>query len=85
MEAMTEKELKLAHKRSFRNRPEIEASAKCGCFYCGKSFAPNEIANWVDDSQTALCPKCGIDAVLGSGSGLSISKQVLDEMNGYWF
>ncbi len=27
-----------------------------------------EINEWVDDDTTALCPKCGIDSVIGSAS-----------------
>jgi hypothetical protein len=82
---MTEQEQKIAHKHSSKHRSEIENSSVCGCFYCGKTFEPKEILDWIDDGNTALCPKCGIDSVIGSGSGLVISKEFLDEMNGYWF
>jgi len=35
-----------------------------------KIFPPNQITEWVDadstgEGQTALCPKCGIDSVIG--------------------
>src|SRR5262249_33790758 len=58
--------LRTVHNRSIRNRAEIEASAVCGCFFCKKTFASNEIEDWTDTSnplfeQTALCPHCGID------------------------
>ena len=33
-------DLENAHKRSIHHRAEIEASATCGCFYCGHVFAP---------------------------------------------
>ena len=82
---MALEELKAAHKHSFKNRPEIEKSAVCGCFYCGKTFGPAEIMDWVDGGQTALCPCCGIDSVIGSQSGLVINKEFLDRMNQHWF
>jgi hypothetical protein len=36
--------------------------------------------------QTALCPKCGIDSVLGSNSGYPVTEiGFLKEMKSYWF
>ena len=63
--------LKEAHKKSSRHREEIRSSEICGCFYCLSIFNPSEIEDWTDDDenklgQTALCPKCGIDSVIGS-------------------
>jgi hypothetical protein len=50
------------------HRVEVEASARCGCFSCFKLFSPAAIRSWIDASQTALCPYCGIDTVLGDAS-----------------
>ncbi len=82
---MIPEDLKAAHKHCFKNRAEIESSADCGCFYCGRTFSAAEITDWIDDGQTALCPHCGIDAVLGSQTGLAINKELSDEMNHCWF
>jgi hypothetical protein len=74
-----------------RHRSEIEQSSRCGCYYCLQLFAPSEITNWINETygeaaQTALCPKCGIDAVIGSASGLPIENLVfLKEMFQYYF
>jgi hypothetical protein len=35
-----------------------------GCFYCVTVFDVQEIDEWIDGGQTALCPHCGIDSVL---------------------
>lgn len=76
----------LAHNHSSGHRQELEASAVCGCFYCLATFAPSEIAEWVDeDDQTALCPKCGIDSVIGSAAGYPIATEFLRRMRAYWF
>ena len=74
-----------ANAHSMDNRTEIEASSVCGCFYCRRTFPPSAIEEWVDDGQTALCPKCGIDSVLGDKSGLPIRPKFLSEMHRYWF
>lgn len=70
-----------------RHRAEIEASDKCGCFYCLRIFtvADHPSAEWVDDDSTLLCPFCGIDSVIGSASGHSITGPFLAEMRKHWF
>ncbi len=74
-----------AHDHSSRHRTEILSSKVCACFYCRESFAPDEIDEWTDDDQTALCPKCGIDSVIGSTAGFPLTREFLEEMHGYWF
>lgn len=74
-----------AHDRSSYHRDEILASEQCGCFYCGEIFAPSNIMGWIDDEQTAMCPFCGIDSVIGSKSGYPVTADFLDKMNEYWF
>jgi len=48
-------------------------------------FKPGEIDVWIDEDQTALCPKCGIDSVIGSASGFPITKEFMQKMHDYWF
>jgi len=79
-----------AHGHSSRHRDEILASENCGCFYCEKIFPPFAIEEWIDDDhqgvgQTALCPGCGVDAVLGDKSGFPITGKFLRAMNRVWF
>ena len=74
-----------AHQFSANNRKQLEQSAICGCFYCGKIFSPLEIEEWIPEKAgTALCPYCGIDSVIGEASGFQITEQLLKEMNQYW-
>ena len=77
--------LRQAHDHSFKTRPELEKSELCGCFYCEKTFSPAAITEWIDDGQTAMCPFCGIDSVIGSASGFELSKDFLHRMNERWF
>ncbi|HXT87590.1 MAG TPA: cytoplasmic protein [Verrucomicrobiae bacterium] len=75
----------LAHKHSSRHRGELESSVLCGCFYCLSIFPSSEIVEWVDDDQTAICPKCPVDSVIGSASGFPITREFLRRMHDYWF
>ena len=80
-----------AHKHSIFHKKEILESETCGCFYCLKTFNPNQIEEWVDDdkaeeNKTALCPFCGVDSVLGDKSGFPVSDYTfLKEMNIKYF
>lgn len=78
-------ELAEAHKRSSQHRAEIEASTRCGCFFCFRSFPPLSIKVWIDASQTALCPGCGVDSVLGNASLHRIDDAFLRGMHGQFF
>jgi hypothetical protein len=78
-----------AHRHSSRHRHEVLTSDRCGCFYCLSIFPPEKIEYWTDEwegeGQTALCPYCDIDAVIGSESGYPITEAFLRRMNSRWF
>ena len=76
-----------AHRNSFANRKNLKIHQKCGCFYCGRMFDAGEIKDWSFDvpEDTALCPYCGIDSVLGETEGISITEELLKEMYAEWF
>ena len=64
VDPMNEAEAEAIAKLSMLNRDRVRAAASCGCFHCQSIFASNEIRQWIDNGQTALCPRCGIDSVL---------------------
>jgi heterodisulfide reductase subunit A-like polyferredoxin len=68
-----------------RHRVELEASTRCACFFCFRAFAFSEIKAWTDANTTALCPGCGVDAVLGDASLASISDGFLRKMHQHHF
>lgn len=74
-----ENEASRLHQHVFENRLELEESEVCGCIHCERIYSPTEIRNWIADSrgETAECPYCGIDAVVGSASGIPITPGVL--------
>lgn len=80
--------LEHAHKSCSLHKAEILTGNICGCFYCEQTFEPIEIEEWIEENfangETAICPKCGIDAVLSSKFPIT-DKQFLREMNTLWF
>jgi hypothetical protein len=77
--------IRKAHTHSAGHRAAILASSICGCFFCCATFEPAQIEDWIDMGQTALCPRCGVDSVIGDRSGATISVEFLEEMNRYGF
>ena len=80
-----------AHQFSNNHMARLKQDRVCGCFYCCKVYAPSEIEEWlIDDNPcdregTAICPHCGVDAVIGESSGYPITEAFLKKMNSYWF
>ncbi len=72
---------------------EILSSDKVGCFYCLELYSPNEIKEWIEEGEetmrgkgkTALCPKCGIDAVLPTSTQYQLNSDLLKMMNKAYF
>ena len=75
----------LAHDHCSMHRAELGKSDLCGCFYCMATFSFSMIQEWIDQEQTALCPECEIDSVIGSASGFPITKEFLERMHAHWF
>ena len=84
---------------SYLNRPEVERSESCACFYCFARFTPADIRNWEDSDQpdesvepdlvrypgqTATCPFCDVDSVIGSASGYALTDEFLRSLHDYW-
>lgn len=79
-----------AHQFSSGHREQVLESELCGCFYCLKTFPPSEIDGWVGRGeagvgQTAQCPYCSIDSVIGSKSGVPLTEEFLNGMKQLWF
>lgn len=81
---MNEVELNNAHRHSYHNRKEIEQSFLCGCFSCNRTFPSSEVEDYIDEGETALCPYCGVDTVIGEASGIQLSKEFLHNMHERW-
>ena len=78
------------------HRDLLARSDRAGCFHCGAIFSPTEITEWIGEPPampsgtvtangvTALCPRCGMDAVLPSAT-VSISRDLLAQMAEHYF
>lgn len=89
-------DLLAAYRHASNHRAEIESSRLCGCFNCQLTFKPDEIIAWtgwdaasLDDLEnaqgnTALCPHCGSESVIGDASGHAIDPAFLTAMNQAW-
>jgi hypothetical protein len=62
---------------SFRNKQEILESNFCGCYHCLAIFPAQEVCDWWYDMQTATCPYCRIDSVVGDKSGIPINEETV--------
>jgi hypothetical protein len=90
-------DLLAAHRHTTNNRAELEASRSCGCCSCMETFSPDEIVAYsgldmnnfhnpdAATAETALCPRCGSEALIGDRSGFEITPQFLGRMNQAWF
>lgn len=87
-----------AHPHTSNNRAELEASTRCGCCSCIEIFPTEEIVAWsgldmsnfnnpdaASGTETALCPRCGSEALIGDKSGYPLNPDFLNRMNQAWF
>jgi hypothetical protein len=81
--------LEEAHRQSFSNEGSLARSRWAGCFCCCRSFAAGAVCDWArerDGGRTALCPSCGVDAVIGDETGYPVTDPAwLSEMQRCWF
>ena len=75
-----------AYHGTMNNRDDLSRSDVCGCFCCESIYSPHEILEWVPDGlgATAVCPRCGLDLVLGSATGYPVTAELLRKMHAYW-
>lgn len=88
---LTPADLESLHRASTGHRELLATTSRAGCFHCGSIFLSTEIHEWTDKpaaggpSTTALCPSCGIDAVLPEMESVTIDRALLEAMQEYWF
>jgi hypothetical protein len=44
----------------------MTAGVACRCFHFRRAFSAGRIDQMIDDGETALCPNCGVDAMVSS-------------------
>lgn len=61
------------------NRADIQDDTPCGCYFCLRICKGSEIDEWIDAETTALCPHCGIDAIVANVTDEAILAEALEE------
>ncbi|MEK6832559.1 MAG: cytoplasmic protein [Nanoarchaeota archaeon] len=79
------REINFIHDCSSNNKESINKSKMCGCFYCLSWFKPELIMEWTDKGETAICPFCKVDSVLGERDEYMLNDLLLENMKEYWF
>lgn len=65
---------------AFKNKQTIANLSEVGCYHCLKVFNTQEIKEWTDNSETAICPYCNVDSILPE-----TDPSILKECQTYWF
>lgn len=73
------------HTFSRQHKDAVLASKQVGCFYCINLLLPSAITEWCDGGSTAICPRCGIDAILPESSVYYLKPSLLARMHLYAF
>ena len=69
---------------TIENKKQVLASQTCRCANCLATFSGAEVTEFTDKGKTAVCPKCGVDAVLPDCVE-GLDDQLLQEIHDYWF
>ena len=86
MAAYAQNYLKMLHRQSIGNKARLADANHCGCFSCLSHFAVAKVEYWDDeDDQTAVCPHCGIDSVIGEYEDQRVPDDLLKAMNEEYF
>ncbi len=74
-------------KHTANNEMDILKSKKCSCLFCRQTYDARKVNDWSNDDNgvTALCPECGMDAVVGDASGFSFDHEDLKAINLAYF
>lgn len=79
--------LEKAHEYSDHHKEALAASKVYGCFHCISIIGMyTSIKEWIDEGTTALCPRCGIDAILPyKPKEYPLTHHFLAAMHDFWF
>lgn len=86
MGAYAQNYLKMLHRQSIGNKARLSDAKDCGCFFCFSHFPASAAEYWDDEGgETAVCPKCGIDSVIGEYDDERIPDDLLRAMKKRFF
>ena len=77
--------LSTLHTYTLKNKSLIEKSKICYCYHCKNKILVEDIVDYLDEGETAVCPKCNVDSLIPDCIDEEITDKVIDDMNRYWF
>jgi hypothetical protein len=83
MSLYTRKALSVIHKHSIKNKVEVLNSVKCACFHCFRIYESVAVDTFLqenDGQETALCPTCITDTIIGDASGFNLTDEMIDAL-----
>lgn len=81
-----EEQLELTRARSHNHWELLRKSHYCACFHCTEFFFADKVREFTDGNNTALCPFCGVDAVVPHVEEVcELSAPLIKAMNARFF
>lgn len=72
-------DFRTASELSLKNRSMIKEGVPCGCYFCLQIIDGSVIEEWTDNGETALCPRCTIDAIIPNETDIDNLKSACEE------
>ena len=69
---------------AMKNRPSIQQCVEVGCYHCFKIYNKDEIKEWTDNDQTAICPFCETDSLIPNMPDYKLTEEILKQANQFW-
>jgi hypothetical protein len=86
MEIYAQNYLIMLQRQSIGNKARLADAKDCGCFFCLSHFPASAAEYWDDEGgETAVCPECGIDSVIGEYDDERVSDDLLRAMKERFF
>ena len=77
--------LKDAHLHTANNAGEFATAKECGCICCQRLFPAEEVEEFAEHGETAVCPYCGCDALIADSSGINLTQELITDLNKKYF
>jgi predicted nucleic acid-binding Zn-ribbon protein len=72
--------IKALHDTTRDNKNTVNIADGAVCVACKSEVSASEIAEYVDQGKTAICPHCGVDALMPKQN-----ESLINHLNGRWF
>ena len=70
---------------AMKNKAAVQQQKEVACYYCQKIFDTQEIKEWTDNDQTAICPFCEADTIVPNAPEYKLNESALKQAHQFWF